>query len=82
MLNNTWIMKLNSRYSGDHNYYPSGRDSFILPEKLLTYQFKSVLPFMGRENRIVSQGTDKEKRVSFHPLSDLVVKLRLYLLSL
>lgn len=37
---------------------------------------------MGTENRIVSQGTDKEKRASFHPLSDLVMKLRLYLLSL
>lgn len=29
MLNNTWIMKLNSRHSSDHNYYTNGRDSAV-----------------------------------------------------
>lgn len=81
MLSNTWIMKLNSRYSTGHNFYISGRDSLILPQKCLMYQFKSVLSFMGKGNEIVFQGDAKEKDASFCPLSGVPVKLRLYLLS-
>lgn len=39
MLSKTWIIRLNSRDSSDHNYYTNGRDSLILLQESLKYQF-------------------------------------------
>lgn len=74
-------MTLNSRYSSDHTYYTSGSNSLILLQECLMYQFQSVMFFMERENEIVSHSTAKEKSASSHPLSDIPMKLRLYLFS-